>query len=339
MGAFEGISYYNIQAAGIRCRLCSFGASIVSVEVPDARGDFLNVALSPTSFEGGAVDPALAGRTIGPCCGRVKDGAISIDGREYLLEKNEGRNHLHGGSSGCAYQNWRGEQLSPSHARFQLVLPDGLAGYPGNRTIQADYTASDGRLQVVYTVETDRPTYLNMTNHAYWDLSGRFDGSAMRQTLEIAADRYVRNSTDQSLLDIVPAIGGAFDFTAPAVPADRLREYPEDEQLILGNGFDNYLILSDELRGAWGFAARMSSPDSGIRMTIHTDQPAVVLYTGGGLDGRTRINGESAGPGRALALEAQGMPDPFHLNGSRADIVRPGSQWRRTIRWSFDLIL
>ena len=336
MAEREAIGFYEIQAPGVSCRLSNYGASMVSVQVPDARGRDLRVALSPTDFVHGTADPALAGRTIGPCCGRIKDGTIEIDGQEYLLERNEGNNHLHGGNSGCAWQIWRAEQLSPTHMRFALELPDGLAGYPGNRTLQVDYTASEGCLEAVYTVETDRPTYINMTNHTYWDLSGRFDGSAMRQVLEIAADRLVRNASDQSLQDIVSARGGAFDFTVPGVPEDRLRSYSEDPQLILGNGFDNYLILSEELRSAWGFAARLHSPDSGIRMTIETDQPALVFYSGGGFDSRPRMNGESAGPGCALALEAQGMPDPFHLAGSQADIVRPGERWQRYIRWRFD---
>lgn len=332
----KNIRYFEIQAAGIRCKLCSMGASIVLLEVPDASGAFLNVALPPTDFAGN--DPALAGRTVGPCCGRIKGGTIMIDGKAYQLERNEGANHLHGGASGCAWQNWRGEQLSPAHVRFEIELPDGLAGYPGNRRIAVDYTASEACLEAVYTVDTDFPTYINMTNHTYWDLSGRFDGSAMRQTLEIAADRYVRNSPDQALKDIVPAQGGAFDFTAPAVPADRLREYPQDAQLLLGNGFDNYFLLSDGLRREWGYEARLCSPDSGVRMTLYTDQTSVVFYSGGGLDARERLGGVRGGPGCALALEAQGLPDPFHLAGLDPDIARPGSTWQRAIRWQFDHI-
>ena len=329
---------YDICAPGIRCKLSGLGASIVSVEVPDRLGNFINIALSPRNFEDGSDEPALAGRTIGPCCGRVRDGLITIDGQQYRLEKNEGANHIHGGSTGCSQQIWQGEQLSPTHVRFQLTLPDGLSGYPGNRTVRADYTVTDNSLQVVYSAVTDRATWLCLTNHVYWDLSGQFDGSAMRQSLEIAADQAVCNDAQHLPRSIVPAKDNAFDFSIPDSPESKRSQYPEEEQLRIGQGFNNAFLLNQEMRNARGFCARLTSRHSDIRMTMQTNQPAIVLYTGGFLNEQTRLRNAAATPGCAIALEAQDIPDPFHLPGAEKTILRPTAKWQRYIRWSFDRI-
>lgn len=338
MSQRENPAFFEISAPGIRCRLSALGASIVSVEVPDRRGTFTNIALSPRNFQSGDADPSLAGRTVGPCCGRVRDGLITIDGQQYQLEKNEGTNHIHGGTSGCPHQVWRGEQLSPAHVRFRLDLPDGLAGYPGNRALCADYTATDNALHVVYSATTDRPTWLCMTNHAYWDLSGRFDGSAMGQSLELAADRVIYNDAQQLPGEIVPTAGGAFDFSAPAAFESKLEQFPQDEQLLAGRGFNNIFPLNPDMQSARGFCARLASPLTGIRMTLQSDQPAIVLYSGGFLDARTQLDGSPAGPGCAIAIEAEEVPDPFHLPGVEPAILRPADQWQRSICWSFDII-
>ena len=336
MSQREAPAIFKICAPGIRCTLSALGASIVSVEVPDAQGNFINIALSPRNFMDGSEEPALAGRTIGPCCGRVRDGIIAIDGRTYQLERNEGRNHLHGGTSGCSQQIWMGEQLSPSHVRFQLSLPDGLAGYPGNRIVCADYTATVSHLQVSYSATTDQPTWLCLTNHVYWDLGGRFDGSAMNQLLEISADRVVCNDSEHLPRSIISIKDGAFDFSTPDTPRSKLDRYPGEAQLSIGRGFNNAYLLSRELQTTRGFCARLTSLHSGIRMTMQTDQPAIVLYTGGFLNAQTRMRAIAATPGCAIALEAQDLPDPFHLPDAEEHILHPASEWRRHIFWIFE---
>lgn len=328
-------TYFKIQSAGLRCCLCVIGAAIASLEVRDVSGEYVNVALSPINLLNDSDDPSLAGRTVGPCCGRVRAGRIEINGHEFQLECNEGENHLHGGSTGCAHRAWEGEQFSEKHVRFRLELPDGLAGYPGNRSLTADYEVFDDALQVTYAAQTDRPTWLDMTNHIYFDLSGRFDGAALRQTLQAAAARVVRNEPNHLPQTVAPA-EGAFNFLTPCVLADKLRDYPEESQLAIGRGYNNALLLDETLRRELGFCARLISPESGICMTLDTDAPAIVLYTGGFLDSRTRLAGGSAIPGCAVAMEAQDVPDPFHLPGCSPNILRPGEVWRRRISWRFD---
>jgi len=327
----------EIGSPSLRCALCDAGAAIAAVRVRLRNGRFMDVALSPESLPAGTGDPSLAGRTVGPCCGRVRDGAIVVDGRPVRLTQNEGSTHLHGGPGGCAGRVWTVCAHTPASVRFRAELPDGLDGYPGNRVLTAEYTVAANALRVVYSAATDALTWLDMTNHVYWDLGGRFDGGAMEQTLEIAARRVVFNDGRHLPLAIAGA-DGAFDFTAPRAPSEQLARHAGHPQLCIGRGYNNAFVVDSQLRRELGFVARLRSPASCVTLTMDTDQPAVVLYSGGFLDASTALLTPpgAASPGCGLALEAQQLPDPFHLPGAAAAYLAPGETWRRTIEWRFE---
>ena len=328
---------FEIASPMLRCALCDRGASILRVRV--RRGDgFMDVALSPRSLMTDEPDPSLAGRTVGPCCGRVRDGAADIDGRPLRLSQNEGRNHLHGGMDGCAHRRWEVCGATAASVCFRTALPDGLDGYPGNRVLTAEYSVEGDALRVVYAATSDAPTFLDMTNHVYWDLSGRFDGSAMDQRLQVAAGSVVFNDESHLPRQIVEP-DPAFDFAAPSALSEKRALHGGHPQLRIGRGYNNAFVLDGQRRRALGFAARLSCPESGVTLTMDTDQPAIVLYTGGFLDGATALLTEpgAACPGCGVALEAQGLPDPFHLPGATPGILRPGERYRREIVWRFSL--
>ena len=319
---------FQIESEAIRCCLSDFGASIASVHVKDRDGRFIAVALSRDIFRPGETNCGMAGRTIGPCCGRVAGGMAEIDGQRLRLTQNEGENHIHGGPGGVANRVWQGERLSPTRARFALTLPDGLDGYPGNRRIEAEYAVSGAALRVRYIAVTDRPTWLGLTNHAYWDLSGRFDGSALNQRLQIASERVVFNGAGHLPQAVRPA-EGPFDFRAPRSLREGMGVDPAHPQLALGRGYNNAFLLDGALAERMGCAARLASPATGLGLCLRTNQPALVLYSGGFLGG-------GAIPGCAVAMEAQHVPDPFHLPGLQPEILRPGETYLCEIEWAFE---
>lgn len=337
MCQFTGSALLSLEGEGLRCVLSPAGAAIVSLSAR-AGGRWLPVALTPRSHFSGESDPSLAGRIIAPCCGRVRAGEAIIGGARVTLEQNEGSNHLHGGFHSAALLRWHSEQRSASQARFTLALPDDLGGYPGNRRLTADYCLEGNSLTLRCRAVTDRPTWLDMTNHVYWDLSGRFDGSAMEQELHVSAARYVRNDAAHLPVSICPVQGTAFDFTSPVSPGEMMRRFPQEEQLAIARGFNNALLLEPSLQKKNGFAARLISHKTGIQMTMQTDQPTVVFYSGGFLGAQTPLAHGHCVPGCALALEAQGLPDPFHLPGHAPAMLLPGSTWERVISWRFESI-
>jgi aldose 1-epimerase len=328
---------WQIENDEIRCTLSDFGAAIEAVRVRDGAGRLVPVALSRENFHPGQTNRGMAGRSVGPCCGRVAEGEIEIDGQRLRLTPNEGPNHIHGGPGGVGSRVWQGERLSPTRVRFALALPDGLDGYPGNRTLRAEYAVEGNLLSVIYSAFTDRATWVDMTNHVYWDLGGRFDGSALDQVLEINAKQVVFNGEGHLPAEILP-VEGPFDFTRPATLAENMKLDPAPGQLVMGRGYNNALLLDDDFRRTREWAARLYAPSTGIRMTMDTDQPAIVLYSGGFLNEKNRIQCGAASPGCAVALEAQQLPDPFHLPGASHEPLRPGDRFRRKILWRFETL-
>jgi len=319
---------WQIENDEIQCTLSDLGAAIEAVRVRDGAGRMIPVALSREVFHPGQANRGMAGRTIGPCCGRVAGGEIEIDGRRLRLTANEGPNHIHGGPGGAGNRTWRGERLCPTRVRFSLTLPDGLDGYPGNRQIEAEYALAGRVLRVRYTAVTDKPTWLGLTNHVYWDLSGRFNGAALDQRLQIAAEKVVFNGPGHLPQAVRPA-EGPFDFRAPRSLRAGMGVDPTHAQLAFGRGYNNAFLLDSALSEGMGCAARLACPESGLGMRLRTNQPALVLYSGGFLGG-------GATPGCAVAMEAQHVPDPFHLPGQQPAILRPGETYLCEIEWDFE---
>ena len=141
------------------------GASLTEVRVPDMNGSTTGVLLSPDARTGGE-DPSYSGRTVAPCCGRIRDAEISIMGKSFRLSENDGRNHIHGGFGSAALNRWETVSAGPESACFRIFLPDGLDGYPGNRTVETVYTAGPGSVSIRYSAVSDRPPGLTVrTTH------------------------------------------------------------------------------------------------------------------------------------------------------------------------------
>ncbi|MBQ6595002.1 MAG: galactose mutarotase [Clostridia bacterium] len=324
---------YSIRAEEIEAELSPLGAAVRSVKVPDRNGRMTEISLAVRDPDAGVSDPSLSGRIVAPCCGRVRDGEIRIDGQAFSLAKNEGRNHLHGGPSGASFRIWDCVRRDPDAVRFELRLPNGLDGYPGDRILSVEYRVTGRQLALSLSAVTNAVTWMGMTSHLYWDLSGRFDGTALEQELEIRADRVVFNDPSHLPVSVGPA-GGPFDFSAPVRILDRMKARPDHGQLAIGRGYNNAFLL----RRPSPFAARLYAPSTGIRMTLRCDEEALVFYSGGFLGNDTPLRNGHACPGCAVALEAQPIPDPFHLPGARPVLLSPSERYTRTISWSFETL-
>ena len=328
----DSMASFSVQTPELFCGLDPLGASIASVSVSAETHKWIEIAMAPDCFDPSVPDPALAGRTIGPCCGRIRDGEMRIGENQYALTRNEGKNHIHGGRQGCAFSRWEGRQLGTDRVVFFLSLEDGQDGYPGHRRLKAEYTAAGRTLSVCYSAITDRETFLDMTNHVYWDLSGRFDGSALDQTLEIASHQVVLND-DQHLPFAIASADNAFDFRRPCSIREKLSAYQKEPQLLTGRGYNNAFLLDDVLQREMSCSAQLFSPSSGLSMRLRTNAPCLVFYSGGFLE--SPVPPVRSTPGKAVALEAQKVPDSFHLPGVTSSFLLPGQVFLREIFWEF----
>jgi aldose 1-epimerase len=303
---------------GLTARMMTYGATITELQVPDRRDAFTNVLLGAESFEAYARGFGGSASVIGRFANRIKNARFKIDGAEYQLAANNGKNHIHGGRKGFASVVWDGQALPERNAvRFSYLSKDGEEGYPGNLKVTVTYTLTDrNEFRVDYEAETDQATPINLTNHAYFNLAG--GGNILDHVLWLAADRYT--PADPELIptgEIAPVKGTPLDFTTPTAIGARI------EQLKPAlNGYDHNFVINGGGKNLV-LAARVTDPKSGRVMEARTTEPGVQLYTGNHL--------KHAG----LCLETQHYPDSINQPRFPSPLLRPGNTFKSTTVFAF----
>ncbi len=327
--------------AGMSVRVISLGASIQSVMTPDRQGRMADVALGYNEAERYITEPEFFGSTVGRFANRIAKGRFVLDGKTYQLPTNDGPNSLHGGTKGFDKVVWDVVEVKEgptASVTFRYVSPNGDQGYPGQLTTTATYALNENNeLSVDYRATTDRPTIVNLSNHAYWNLAG--EGSpegAMGHLLTIPADAYT--PTDATAIptgEIRPVEGTAFDFRKPTPIGQRVRDY-SDEQLRFGKGYDHNWVVSRQRSAQPRVVARVEDPGSGRVMEIVSDQPGIQFYSGNFLGG-TRVgkSGQAYRQGDAIVLEPQMFPDTPNRPEFGSVRLDPGQQYRNLITFRF----
>lgn len=322
----EPVERFTLERDGLRARLVSFGATLVSLEVPDARGRRADVVLgfdTLADYEF-ARNPYL-GAVVGRCANRIRGASFELDGREHRLSANEGAHHLHGGERGFDRRAWTGlagRQL----VEFRRLSADGEEGYLGALAVRAFYGLGPGVLEHRLRARPTAPTPCSLTQHSYFNLAG--DGTILDHELYVRASRHV--VVDDALIPtgvLAPVDGTPFDFREPRRIGERIAALEATPM----RGYDVCLVLDP----GPGPAAVLRDPRSGRRLTITTDQPGLQLYTGNRLGALVTRGGLCPPRFGAVCLEAQGLPDAVHHAHFPSVIVRPPSTFRSRTVWRF----
>jgi aldose 1-epimerase len=221
--------------------------------------------------------------------------------------------------------------------RLRHVSPDGDEGYPGRLSVEACYALDDDdRLMITYTATTDRPTIVNVTNHALFDAAGEGSpGGALGNVLTLAADAYL--PVDADLIPVGAAqdvAGTVFDFRQPRLIGQRGAN--EAERLAVARRYDHTVVLQRNAGSAMRFAARLEDPQSGRGIDLFTDQPGLQFYAGGFLDGTTRGKcGALYRAGAGIALEPQHFPDAPNRPDFASIRLDPGKTYRSSSMLAF----
>jgi len=328
---------------GIRISILTRGASILEIRTPDRFGLFKNIAMSLFPYSQYGRGGSCAGATLGPNAGRIRGGELCIESDTHILTQNDGRNQNHGGFDNFSFALWRIVSFEKEDDTVSLTLGhtavDGREGYPGKRTVTVTYTLDNSNcLTIHYSGLSDKPTWLNLSNHTYWNLTGDFTAPVTGHMLEIASDEVLYNDQEHLPIGLHPVDGSPFDFRTPRIIQNQLDTYPDHPQIRLARGYNNAYSLSGH-SSVLKTAAVLSDAQSGRRITISTDYPSLVFYSGGFLDQDTLLaGGVTASPSCAAAFEAQEFPDALHLPGVPHPILYPGEKWERMISYAFDLI-
>ena len=301
--------YTMTNAQGLKVQVMTYGATLTAVETPDRQGQLTNITLNLDTLADYAAGHPCLGCVCGRYANRIAQGRFTLDGKEYSLSVNIPPNHLHGGHKGFHKHVWQDEPVIGegfSGVKLTLVSPDGDEGYPGRLTATVAYTLTDtNELKMAYTAETDKPTVVNLTNHAYWNLAGRTSGLMYDQVLMIQADEYLPTSDQlMPLGPAAPVAGTPMDFNTPQPIGSRMAELP--------GGYDHNYILRKAQPGELSLAARAYDPGSGRTMEVFTTQPGVQLYSANFLNG-LKAGGIEYRNHFGFCLETQHYPDsPNH---------------------------
>ena len=322
---------YTIRnASGMEASITNYGGRIVSLLVPDREGRMRDVVLGFDDLKDYYPERNETdfGASIGRYANRIKDGLISIDGKQYQLPRNNYGHCLHGGTRGWQYQFYKAVEVSANRLKLERVSPDGDQGFPGNVTASVTFTLTDdNRLDIRYEAVTDAPTVVNMTNHSYFNLSGdpgRHD--ILDDELYINASRFTPvDDTFMTTGEIWPVEGTPMDFrTAKPVGRDIDADYG---QLYNGHGYDHNWVL-DTAGDDSVVAASLYSPVSGIELKVYTDEPGIQVYCGNFLDGTvTGKGGVVYGHRTAVCLETQKFPDTPNKPEWPSALLRPGETY------------
>ncbi|NMC19695.1 MAG: galactose mutarotase, partial [Thermogutta sp.] len=289
-------------------------------------GDRDNVTLYLETAEEYVQGHPCLGSVCGRYANRIAGGRFVLDGVEYRLAQNNGPNHLHGGIEGFHKKNWTAETVEEEGyvgVRFSLESPDGDEGYPGTLKAAVTYRLTpDNRLEMEYEATTDKPTVVNLTNHAYWNLAGAGNGDVLAHLLRINADRYL--PVDATLIPLGPP--------APVenTPFDFRQEKPIGRDIALTNGgYDHCFVLNRTQDDALELCAVLRDPKSGRVMEVFTTQPGVQVYTANGLNGSLGAGGKPYPKYGAVCLETQHFPDSPNRPEYPSTVLRPGEKYRQ----------
>ncbi len=326
--------YTLTNAGGMRVKIMTYGATLTAVEVPDRDGKPGVVTLSLDSLDGYLAGHPYFGSVVGRYANRIAKGKFTLDGTRYTLAANNGENHLHGGVNGFDKAVWKAEAVMADDSlsvTFSHTSPDGDEGYPGELKATATYTlTNDNQLKMEYTAATDKPTHVNLTNHAYWNLAGAGSGDVLGHELMLNADRYL--PVDEGLIplgELAPVKGTPMDFTRPRSIGSRIAQ--------VEGGYDHCYVLNKGKAGELSLAARVVEPKSGRVMEIHTTQPGIQLYTGNFLDGSLTVAGKPCNKHYAFCLETEHFPDSPNRPEYPSTILRPGETYHEVTVHKFSV--
>ncbi|MDP2933453.1 MAG: aldose epimerase family protein [bacterium] len=319
---------------GIEARLISFGAALVSLKVPDKNGKFADIVLGYDDLAGYMNDKCYFGCTVGRFANRIANAKFTLDGREYKLIANDGKNHLHGGIKGFNRAPWQAESFEDSDGCgviFKYLSPDGEEGYPGNLDVTVTYTLTDdNELKVGYQAVTDKKTIVNLTSHSYFNLAGHNKGSILSHLIQINADKTtVVDSGCIPTGQIKSVKGTEFDLTESKPIGENIGK--------LGLGYDFNYILNKSSPEELSFAAKVIEPQSGRIMEIFTTEPAVQFYTGNFLNDVAGKAGALYKKHEAFCLETQHYPDSPNRPSFPSTVLMPGETFRQLTAYKFSV--
>ena len=328
-GNVDGVEVfkYTVKNGDMELSALSLGATVQSLKY---KGQ--DVVLGYDSAKEYFDNDGYLGASIGRYTNRISGGKFTLNGKEYVLNKNDNTNTLHGGNVGFDKRNWNLISYTENSLVFEYFSPDGEENFPANLCVRAEYVLTENSLKMIYGARTDGDTPVNLTNHTYFNLNGK--GNILEHELEIVADEFIPlNSEFAPYGEIRSVKDCAYDFTKIKKIG---KDIDKDEaQIKIAGGFDQYFIVNGS-----GFrkAVTLISQASGIKMDCFTDCKGLQFYSGNFLTERKGKGGEIINYRDGLCLETHGYPNAVNCKNYPQNILKKGENYRSETEYRFSKI-
>lgn len=263
----EEIKIYTLENKFLKVEFLNLGAIIKKIEFKNK-----NIVLGYEDIEKYRENPAYLGAVIGRTAGRIKDGLLKLDNTEYQLDKNNNGNTLHGGKNSISHRFWNVQNIE-NRLCFSIKSSNLDNGYPANIEIKVSYILNNNKLLIKYFATTDSLSYLNLTNHSYFNLSGNPDNTIYEDILKIDSNYLIGINENSIPCETINLDSNIFDFREDK----KLKEFfkaDNEQKTIANNGIDHPYVFNKEIG-----KLEIKNLESGIKMSVETNNPAVVIYT------------------------------------------------------------
>lgn len=330
----QTIGIYELKKGNLSVKFTNFGASIVSVVVPDKYGKLGDIILGFDSAQEYVVRKGNFGAIVGRVANRISNARFTLNGTEYRLEANNGNNTIHGGSKGFGHVIWEVNENKTEGADPQIHFTyrsfDGEEGFPGDLIVTVSYyLRSENHLAVTMkAIALNKPTPVNLAQHAYWNLGGHNSGDILSHELQIFGSKIT--PVDSQLIptgEIRAVQGTPYDFLKPQIIGNNMNKLP--------NGFDIYYVLDGSKGKGNRKAATLRERKSGRVLELWTTAEGLQFYTGNGLKNCTGKGGFVYEAHDGLCLEAQGFPDAVNHPNFPSHIVTKETPYKQDMLFKF----
>lgn len=320
---------------GMTMKCINYGCIITDLMVPDRNGKQDNVVLGFDTLEDYIEHSPYFGAIVGRIAGRIAGGRFTLGGETYQLPKNQSENTLHGGLKGFDKVVWDYELVereSAAGVEFTYISPDGEEGFPGELHVKTTYLLDEnGSLEISYEAHSDQDTIINLTNHSYFNLSGDLNKKILDHTLQLKSSSFLELGEDLIPTgERIPVDGTPFDFRKEA-PVSQGVTRGISQNKIAGGGYDHPFCLD----GHFEEEIVLEDRESGRKLVVETDQPAVVIYTCNQYDGDYSIRGVKPHDHMAICLETQKYPDAINQPNFPSIVLKKDELYKAVTRYSF----
>jgi aldose 1-epimerase len=327
------------NSSGVEVKVTNFGGRVISINVPSRDGVFEDVVLGYDKLEDYISDTNGFGATIGRFANRIENAKFELNGVEYKVSQNCGKHHIHGGFIGFDKVVWDAKIINGENGdalELSYISKDGEEGFPGELHVKVKLSLTEDNVFVIeYYGISDKDTVVNLTNHSYFNLAGHGNGDILSHELMIKSDSITCVDKDGLPTgEILLVKDTPFDFNALKPIGIGINS--EDEQIILGNGYDHNYILEDNNKTLEKFA-EVYERTSGRVMEVYTNKPGVQVYTGNFLNNQPGKQGAVYTRRSGLCLETQHFPNSLKHNSFPSPVIKAGQEYKYTTVFKFTI--